>query len=479
MSLTLQQWREVFSFPCAEKCANWSCSGFFRAEWAMLIETDGRSLLHWFEGILPAARWNELAGRSKAQIYTLRVVVWMMLLQRWSHQGSQQQAVDEVTGGHLAHLLPDSKRVRAGKISRNTGGYARACGRISLETTEQVCDEVLAELIQRIAPEAELERPVMLLDGSSLSVEHTADLLQAFPAGGNQHGSGHWGTVKWVALHDVCTGIALRPAWGPMYGPHAVSEQALAKQAIERTAAGSVIVGDGNFGIFSFAHAVVASRREALFRLTKARAVALGAKRLLPNGEARICWRPSPFERRKYPELPGDAMIEGRLIVVTQKGFRDSWYLFTTLGEEIEAKKIVAWYAKRWNLELDLRTLKGTLRLNHLQGKGKAAVEKELLIAVVAYGFVRAMMGESAQRAGLHPRELSFTQAYGLLDVMADKLCSSDPLLRQQTYDRLLDGIAKSKLPKRRKQRSYPRAAWGSGKYYPGRRSVSAESKSK
>jgi hypothetical protein len=338
---------------------------------------------------------------------------------------------------------------------------------------------MLAELSQRIAPQAELGRPVMLLDGSSLRVEHTPDLLEAFPAGSNPRGLGHWGTVKWVALHDVRTGIALRPSWGPMYGSDAVSEQALAKQAVERTSARSVIVGDGNFGIFSFAYAVVQSQREVLFRLTKARAQALGATRLLPNGECRVCWQPSNFERRKYPELPANAAIEGRLIVVTQKGFRDSWYLFTTLSEETEMEKIAAWYGKRWNLELDLRTLKGTLRIKHLAGKSKAAVEKELLIAVVAYGFVRALMTEAAQRASLDPRQLSFTRAYGLLDVMSAKLCSPSLAQRQQAYDRLLASIAKAKLPQRSKARAYPRAAWGSGKYYPGRQSIAAHLQSK
>jgi hypothetical protein len=195
-----------------------------------------------------------------------------------------------------------------------------------------------------------------------------------------------------------------------MFGPEAVSEQALARRAMERTAARSVIVGDGNFGIFSFAYAVVQSQREVLFRLTKARAQALGAKRLLPNGECRVCWRPSSFERKKYPELPADAAIEGRLIVVTQKGFRDSLYLFTTLSEETAAAQIVAWYRQRWNLELDLRTLKGTLRLKHMQGKTKAVVEKELLIAVVAYGMVRAdgrsrcASRRASARTELHPR---------------------------------------------------------------------------
>jgi len=438
----------------------------------MQTDFDERSLLHLFESVLPMARWKALQGRAKAQIYTLRIVIWMMLLQRLDERGTQQRAVHEIAQGHLERLLPASKRVREGKISQNTGAYARACGRLSLETTAQVCDEVLAELSQRIEPEAELERAVMLLDGSSLSVEHSRGLLDAFPPGRNKRGLGHWGIVKWVALHDVRTGIALRPEWGPMYGPEAVSEQALARQAVERTAPGSVIVGDGNFGIFSFAYAVVQSQREALFRLTKVRAQALGAKRLLPNGECRICWQPSSFERKKYPELPANAAIEGRLMVVTQKGFRDSWYLFTTLSEETAAEKIVAWYRQRWNLELDLRTLKGTLRVKHLAGKSKPAVEKELLIAVLAYGMVRALMAEAAKRAGLHPRELSFTRAHGLLNAMTGQLCSPHPKQRQQAYDRLLAYIAQAKLPKRNKTRTYPRAVWGSGKYYPGRQSL-------
>jgi hypothetical protein len=445
----------------------------------MQTEVDERSLLRLFESVLPMGRWKTLQGRAKAQIYSLRVVVWMMLLQRLDERGTQQRAVHEIAQGHLERLLPDSKRVREGRISQNTGAYARACGRLSLETTGQVCDEVLSELSRRIAPQPALERPVMLLDGSSLSVEHSRGLLDAFPPGRNKLGLGHWGVVKWVALHDVHTGIALRPEWGPMFGPEAVSEQALAKQAVERTAARSVIVGDGNFGIFSFAHAVVQSKREVLFRLTKARAQALGAKRLLPNGECRVCWQPSSFERKKYPELPTDAAIEGRLIVVTQKGFRDSWYLFTTLSEETEAEKIVAWYRKRWRLELDLRTLKGTLRLKHLPGKSKAAVEKELLIAVVAYGFVRALMGEAAERAGLNPRELSFTRAHGLLNAMTGHLCSPHAEQREQAYDRLLAYIGQAKLPKRSKARAYPRAVWGSGKYYPGRRSVDTQLQSK
>ena len=124
----------------------------------MQTDVDDRSLLRLFESVLPIARWKALESGSKAQIYTLRVVVWMMLLQRLDERGTQQRAVHEIAQGHLERLLPESKRVREGRISQNTGAYARACGRLSTETTAAVGDAVLAELSIRIAPVAGLDR---------------------------------------------------------------------------------------------------------------------------------------------------------------------------------------------------------------------------------------------------------------------------------------------------------------------------------
>ena len=67
----------------------------------MQTEFDERSLLRLFESVLPMARWKALQGRAKAQIYSLRVVVWMMLLQRLDERGTQQRAVHEIAQGHL------------------------------------------------------------------------------------------------------------------------------------------------------------------------------------------------------------------------------------------------------------------------------------------------------------------------------------------------------------------------------------------
>lgn len=452
-----------------------------------MTTADPKPLLELFQRIVPKGQWQELDNRQRpAQIYTLPVLVGLMLAQRLSERGTQQEALHQLYAGRLNGLLPQGKRVREGKVSLATGGYARASGKIDNQVVEQVCDEMLAELgrvvkAQWVTAESavgvagEKKRRVMLLDGSSLRVEHVKGLLEAFPPGHNQHGEGHWGVVKWVALHDVDTGIAERPAWGPMYGAQAVSEQALAEQVLERAPADSVILGDGNFGIFCFAYAVAQSQRDMIFRLIKSRAESLGARQLRPGEEMTVVWEPSAYERKQHPDLPPEAKVQGRLMVAPQNGFRQPLYLFTTLTQSVE--QIVAWYGKRWNVELDLRTLKGTLRMEQLHGKSRKAVEKELLIAVVAYGLVRAFMAVAAWEAGLPPRGLSFTRVYGLLNAACGQLCCADQTEADKAYARLMAYIGKAKLPNRTKARKYPREVWGSGKHYPRKHPQNPEAK--
>jgi len=444
-----------------------------------MVTPEEQGLLQLFAKLVPKGQWQELEkGKKRPQIYTLPVVVVaMMILQRLSERGTQEEAVNRLLLGQLDHLLPESKRVEEERISPNTGGYAKACGQVPVEVVESITDQLLEELGKRIESQPELQVALLLLDGSSLQLEHVPELLEDFPAGSNQYGEGHWGIVKWVGLHDVQTGIALRPEWGPMYGKEAVSEQQLARAVLKRAPEGSVVLGDSNFGIFVFAYEAVSLQHPVLFRLNKPRALSLAGGKRLAKGERKVVWRASAWERKKYLELPPEAQIEGRLIVVQQKGFREPLYLFTTLLEPQET--VVAWYLKRWNMELDLRTLKHTMGLHHLRGKSTAMVEKELLVAVVAYGLVRAFMALAARRAGLAPRQLSFTRAYGLVNALIGRLCTADAEERQKAYERILNYVAKAKLPKRSKRRSYPRAVWGRGKTYPKRGTLNRDGKSK
>ena len=435
-----------------------------------MLMADEQSILDLFAQLLPPERWAELEGKKRSdEIFDLQLTAAMMMLQRLEARGTQQGVVQKLVNGELDGILAD-KGVRGLDLSSNTGGYARACGRLSKEKLEQMTDEVLAELRKRMKAKGKRERLVLVIDGTSISLEHVAELLEQFPPARNQYGDAHWGIIRMVAFHDLYSGIALRPYWGPMYGPHTVSEQELADQALEHAPAECVILGDGNFGIFNYAYKVDQSGRKLLFRLTASRANTklMHARALLPRGERKQVWYPSRKDFEGNPDLPKDAAVRGRVIAVQVKGFRDPLYLFPTLEDDIAT--VVALYAKRWDMEVDLRALKRTLDLHHLRGKSVAAMEKELLIAVVAYGLVRAVMATAAARAGLPPRRMSFTAAYGLLDKAVSKLCSPNREVREQAFEVLLRHIVQSKLPNRSQPRNYPREVWGFRQSFPPRR---------
>jgi len=144
-------------------------------------------------------------------------------------------------------------------------------------------------------------------------------------------------------------------------------------------------------------------------------------------------------------------------------------YFFTTL--DLKPKCILALYKLRWNIETDLRSLKRTLELHQVTSKSKNMVEKDVTMAVCAYNVVRAVICLSASRAGLRPRQLSFSTAQ-------DAVMAAWPYLQRakamaefhEEMERLLRIVAQAKLPQRSRKRSYPREIWGRGGQFPFRR---------
>jgi putative transposase len=153
--------------------------------------------------------------------------------------------------------------------------------------------------------------------------------------------------------------------------------------------------------------------------------------------------------------------VSGRLIAVrVGRGKSKQWlYLFTTVDWPVE--KIVERYGNRWNIETDLRSLKRTVRLHHMQVKSRDMLEKELLMAVAAYNLVRAVICLAACQNRIDPRQLSFTMVLNVVDCAWPKLvAASDPERFHAEFERVLALAAQCTLPRRTKRRSYPRVLW-------------------
>ena len=169
-------------------------------------------------------------------------------------------------------------------------------------------DELIERLRSRLlAAESPLPYRAYLLDGSSLQLEQKPELLQGYPPASNQHGESHWPVLRVVVLHDLETGLAERPYWGPMYGRKAVSEQALAERAVEHIPAGSVILGDRNFGIFFTAYGAQQRDCGAVFRLTAVRAKSLMGGPISQSGDYPVRSQPAGWigkSIRSGPPMP-------------------------------------------------------------------------------------------------------------------------------------------------------------------------------
>ena len=407
--------------------------------------------------------------RAWAPLYKLSVVLWLMISQHLESPGTLTQAVGQAARGELGRLL--SKRQRR-RMSLRTGGYCRARQRLPLALMKAVIKYLIQQLHKLLRePEPGLDRPVYIPDGSSLRLAPTPKLVKNYPPASNQHGQSHWPVMRVAVLHEARTGLATEIAYGPMYGPKAVSEQSLIEQLLQYVIAGALIVADRNFGIFATAFAVTRRGCDALLRLTKPRATLLTGGRLRPGTDQWIVWRPSRWDRRQHPELPNDAEVRGRVLVCALPGLRQPLYLFTTL--ELPAAEIVRLYGLRWNIETDLKSLKQTVHLQPLTVTSEGMIEKDLWAAIAAYNLVRTVICLAARQANLHPRELSFTQVLHLVQPFAAGLWSdADSPTAREELKWLIRAAASCKLPKRRHRRSFPRSVWAQGYRYPEKRAA-------
>ena len=312
-----------------------------------------------FQQLLPAAFVTgallQAQVREYSRVYTSLVVMWLMIWQRLQAAGTLQTAVFELVRGLPASFWTQPcKRLRTAKeggekLSSHTGAYNQARQDLSLPVVEQCCDHAFELLMSAVMAGRPERRPAFFLDGTTARMPHTKELVEKYPPTSNQHGPSHWPLMRMLVAHDLYTGLAMRPEWGPVNGEHAVSEQGLLEQAIQRLPSQALTVGDSNFGVFSVAYAADQRNHPVILRLTAARAQHLAAGGLHDGVDQRVVWKPSRDDRRSHPELPAHACVEGRLIVrqVQPSNGAEPFLLalFTTLADAPE--QIVETYGYR------------------------------------------------------------------------------------------------------------------------------------
>jgi hypothetical protein len=138
----------------------------------------------------------------------------------------------------------------------------------------------------------------------------------------------------------------------------------------------------------------------------------------LGSGDHVVSWtkpqRPKWLDPEFYAALPATLTVREVRFRVDRPGYRSKEILVATTltaAEHFAKAEIADLYHRRWHVELDIRAIKQTLRMDQLVCKTPAMVERELWVHCVGYNLVRKVMAMAAQTHGLCPRQLSFAGA--------------------------------------------------------------------
>lgn len=420
-------------------------------------------LLPLFQQLLPAsvieAQVKASGRRFYERLWTPLVLVWCLVFQRLHQDHSADAVVSYASSGALdaldtRHATPLAQRM----LSQSTSAYVQGRSRLPLSLltgglrhTAGVTNTWLGE------PGRWLGHRVVLLDGSTILLRPEDELIKHYGRHHNQQGALYWVVMRVVVAFCLYSGTLLAATEGPL----ANSEQALAWAVLASVEPGAVVVGDGNFGVYSVAQAAYCGGVQVLVRLSRTRAQHLAGGGLQSGADRPVTWRPSAQDHPQ-PGVPHYA-IAGRVLCVRleQPGFRTlTLYLFTTLTDpqRYPVAELVQLYGRRWHVELNLRYVKATLDLGLLNAKSVDTVRKEYYAGLLGYNLIRAFMVQAAQAADLTPLALSFASCWRRV---VDFLRQIGGLVTLADYAhpfvQLLQRLAKRRLPVRPSGRLEPR----------------------
>jgi hypothetical protein len=348
--------------------------------------------------------------------------------------------------------------------SEHTGAYCDARRRLPLGVIIHLVRQTAREAEGRVCPAWLWKgRRITLVDGSVVSMPDTPRNQRVFPQSRSQRFGLGFPMARLVVLISLCTGSVSDLAVGPYRGKE-TGETALFRQMWDRLEPGAVVLGDRCFA--SYFGIAGLSRRgvDGLFRMHQGRKYDFRRGRRLDLEDHVVTWpkpaRPGWMDEATYAQMPDQLEVRELRFKVEQPGFRaHEIVLVTTMldGEVYTKEELADLYLKRWNIELDLRSIKNVLQMDVLRGRSPEMVEKEIWMHLLAYNLIRGVIVQAAKEHGKRPRQVSFKGALQTMAAFHESLRTAVPKERDRLMAVMLKAIAGHRVGDR-PGRAEPRA---------------------
>jgi hypothetical protein len=330
-----------------------------------------------------------------------------------------------------------------------TSSYCEARQRLPLGVVTSLVRRTAREIDGR-APEAWLwhGRRVVLVDGTTASMPDTPANQGAFPQSRAQGVGLGFPLVRIVALIALATGVVRDLALGPYRGKE-TGETALFRALWGGLEAGEIALGDRSFASYFGIAGLSARGVDGLFRMHQRRKFDFRRGRCLGIEDHVVTWtkpaRPGWMDEETYAQLPEELEVRELRIVVVQPGFRvNELVLVTTLLDAAGYTKedVTGLFLQRWNIELDLRSIKDVLQMDVLRCQTPEMVQKEIWMHLLAYNLIRGVAARAAEAHDKQPRLLSFKGALQTMTAFQDALRYAPQDDRPRLVEAMLAAIA-------------------------------------
>jgi hypothetical protein len=399
-------------------------------------------------------------GLKPGSVFTPMVTLWAFVGQVLAGSKSCVAAVARVN----VLLLALGRQA----CSAATGAYCKARAKLPEGFVRRLTYQVGTELEDQ-APSAWRwkNRRTLLVDGTTNTLADTPANQRAYPQPRTQQRGLGFPVIRLVVLLTFATATLVGAALGPYSGKES-GETALFRRLLDQLRTGDIVVADRYYCSYFMIALLRLRGVDVAFRLHHKRHYDFRRGRHLGHADHVVVWqrpqRPDWMDEATYATMPTTLTIRELRFQIEEPGCRTHEIVMATtlLDPRTYSRDDVAdLYHQRWHIEIDLCSIKRTLRMEPLLCKTPAMVLKEVWAHFLGYNLARKAAAQAAWEHDLKPRQISFAGTMQTLEAFRDALITSDYQQRTLAYSRLFEAIATHIVgdrpnrvePRRRKRR--------------------------
>src|SRR5215469_16263164 len=377
---------------------------------------------------------DEHGVQFRDRLFNPFTTIWGFLSQVLSDDHSCRDAVSRV----IAHRAANGLAV----CSPNTTSYCNARGRLPTGVLRALAKQTAREL-QVGAPERWKwnGRSVFIADGSHVSMPDTEENRASYPQPEAQRPGVGFPLARVAVLLSLATGACHDLAIAA-YAGKGTGETTLLRQMYDTLAPGDVVLADALFDDYFIACEL---RQRGIDLVARAASQRVGSQTVQsrPDGDVIVWQRPNKphgMKGEQYRTYPKTLRMRQVSVDARDKGNRVEQFkvVTTILDAAIDGGQIGALYERRWDGEVDIRSIKSAMKMDVLRCKTPEMVRKEIWTHLLAYNLLRTVIAVAAAENGIEPRQVSFKGAKQAVTAFAPKIEAARSEERAALIDAML-----------------------------------------